>query len=80
MSYFYLVESDGIFRTQEEIDNYKNKDGRQIQPGAQPGDVRYKDWNGDGMIDENDQHDVGNPFPDFSFGLRMGGEWKGFDW
>ena len=79
MSYFYLVESDGIFRTQEEIDNYKNKDGRQIQPGAQPGDVRYKDWNGDGMIDENDQHDVGNPFPDFSFGLRMGGEWKGFD-
>ena len=31
------------------------------------------------MIDENDQHDVGNPFPDFSFGLRMGGEWKGFD-
>ena len=39
----------------------RNKDGRQIQPGAQPGDVRYKDWNGDGMIDENDQHDVGNP-------------------
>lgn len=79
MSYFNLIETDGIFRTQEEIDNYKNKDGKQIQPGAQPGDVRYKDWNGDGIIDENDQHDVGNPFPDFTFGLRLGGEWKGFD-
>ena len=79
MSYFNLIETDGIFRTQEEIDNYKNKDGKQIQPGAQPGDVRYKDWNGDGVIDENDQHDVGNPFPDFTFGLRLGGDWKGFD-
>lgn len=79
MTYFNLIETDGIFRTQDEIDNYKNKDGRQIQPGAQPGDVRYKDWNGDGVIDENDQHDVGNPFPDFTFGLRLGGEWKGFD-
>lgn len=33
MSYFNLIETDGIFRTQEEIDNYKNKDGKQIQPG-----------------------------------------------
>lgn len=37
MSYFNLIETDGIFRTQEEIDNYKNKDGKQIQPGAQSG-------------------------------------------
>lgn len=79
MSYFNLIEADGIFRSQKEIENYKNKDGKQIQPGAQVGDVRYKDWNGDGVIDENDQHDVGNPFPDFAFGLRLGGEWKGFD-
>lgn len=79
MSYFNLIETDGLFRSQEEIDNYLNKDGKPIQPAAQPGDVRYKDWNGDGVISENDQHDVGNPFPDFAFGLRLGGEWKGFD-
>ena len=79
MSFFNLIETDGIFRTQDEIDNYKNKDGRQIQPGAEPGDIRYKDWNGDGIINENDQHDVGSPFPDLTFGLRLGGDWKGLD-
>jgi len=79
MSFFNLIESDGIFRSQQEIEDYKDKNGNMIQPGAQVGDMRYKDWNGDGAINENDQHDVGNPFPDFSFGLRLGGEWKGFD-
>lgn len=79
MSFFNLIESDGIFRSQQEIEDYKDKNGNMIQPGAQVGDMRYKDWNGDGAINENDQHDVGNPFPDFAFGLRLGGEWKGFD-
>lgn len=79
MSFFNLIESDGIFRSQQEIENYKDKNGKLIQPGAQVGDMRYKDWNGDGAINENDQHDIGNPFPDFAFGLRLGGEWKGFD-
>lgn len=79
MSFFNLIESDGIFHSQQEIEDYKDKNGNMIQPGAQVGDVRYKDWNGDGVINENDQHDVGNPFPDFAFGLRLGGEWKGFD-
>lgn len=48
MSYFNLIETDGIFRSMEEIENYKNRKGELIQPGAQVGDVRYKDWNGDG--------------------------------
>ena len=63
----------------EEIENYVNADGEMIQPGAQVGDVRYKDWNGDGKIDTDDQHDVGSPFPDFSFGLRLGGDWNNLD-
>ena len=79
MSYFNLIETDGLFRSAEEIANYKNKDGELIQPGAQVGDVRYKDWNGDGKINTDDQHDVGSPFPDFTFGVRMGGEWNNFD-
>ena len=79
MSYFNLIETDGIFRSQEEISNYVDKNGNLIQPGAQVGDVRYKDWNGDGKINTDDQHDVGSPFPDFTFGLRMGGEWNNFD-
>ena len=79
MSYFNLIETDGIFRSMEEIENYVNADGEMIQPGAQVGDVRYKDWNGDGKIDTDDQHDVGSPFPDFSFGLRLGGDWNNLD-
>ena len=63
MSYFNLIETDGLFRSAEEIANYKNKDGELIQPAAQVGDVRYKDWNGDGKINTDDQHDVGSPFP-----------------
>lgn len=79
MSYFNLIETDGIFRSMEEIENYRNQYGEMIQPGAQVGDVRYKDWNRDGVIDTNDQHDVGSPLPNLTFGIRAGGEWKGFD-
>lgn len=79
MSYFNLIETDGIFRSAEEIENYRTADGKLIQPGAQVGDVRYKDWNGDGSITTDDQHDVGSPFPDMTFGLRLGGDWNNFD-
>ena len=40
------IRDSGLFRSAEEIANYKNKDGELIQPGAQVGDIRYKDWNG----------------------------------
>lgn len=79
MVYFNLIESDGIFRSQEEILAHVDKHGNLIQPDAQVGDVRYIDYNGDGRITEDDQHDMGSPFPDFTFGIRMGGEWKNFD-
>ncbi len=79
MYYFNLIETDGIFRSAEEIENYRTADGKLIQPGAQVGDVRYKDWNGDGSITTDDQHDVGSPFPDMTFGLRLGGDWNNFD-
>lgn len=79
MSYFNLIETDGIFRSMEEIESYRNSKGEMIQPGAQVGDVRYKDWNRDGVINENDQHDVGSPFPNFTYGLRVGGDWNNFD-
>lgn len=79
MSYFNLIETDGIFRSMEEVESYRNQRGEMIQPGAQVGDIRYKDWNRDGVIDTNDQHDVGSPLPNFTFGLRMGGDWNRFD-
>jgi len=79
LPFFYLLKTDGLFQSQEEIDAYVDKNGKKIQPNAKPGDVKYIDHNGDGAIDGNDLHDMGTPFPDFDFGIRLGGEWKGID-
>ena len=43
-----------------------------------PGDLKYKDINGDGKIDANDRTIIGNPTPDFSYGINIGAEFKGF--
>ncbi|TGE29173.1 SusC/RagA family TonB-linked outer membrane protein [Hymenobacter metallicola] len=76
----YLVEMLGIFQSQEEIDNYKNAAGKVIQPLAKPGDVKYKDLNGDGQISaDTDREFVGNPFPTLQFGLNLTAGYKGFD-
>ena len=76
----YLVEMLGIFQNQDEINNYKSADGRVIQPLAKPGDVKYKDANGDGRIGaDTDREFVGNPFPTLQFGLNLTAGYKGFD-
>lgn len=79
ISYFNLIETDGIFQSMEEVRAHVDKNGNMIQPGAVPGDLRYKDYDGDGKITTSDQHDMGSPFPDFDFGIRLGADWKGFD-
>ena len=75
---FYLIQTDGLFRSQAEIDAH-SKDGKLIQPHAEPGDVRFIDNNNDGKIDDEDKAYVGSPFPKMSYGFRAGAEWKGFD-
>lgn len=79
MSYFWGYRTLGIFQNQEEIDNWVNSEGKQIQPDARPGDFRYKDTNGDGAIDDSDREDLGNPFPDITFGFNFNIEAFGFD-
>lgn len=79
MTSFNLLKSDGIFQNWDEINNYLNSKGDLIQPNAVPGDQRFIDYNGDGKIDELDTHTIGNPFPGFEFGIRLGADWKGFD-
>lgn len=76
---FYLYKTDGIFRSQDEINNYKNKDGKVIQPGAQPGDVRYVDTNGDGKITTDDKQLMGNAIPDATVGFNFSATYKDFD-
>ena len=76
---FYLIKTDGIFRSEEEIKAYVDKDGNMIQPDAKPGHVKYIDYDGNGKIDEEDRQYCGNPFPDVTLGLNMAAQYKGFD-
>jgi len=65
--------ADGIFKSQEEIDNHA------IQEGAGLGRIRYKDLNGDGVITEDDQDWIYDPTPDFTWGLNIYLQYKDFD-
>ena len=64
---------DGIFKSQEEIDNHA------IQEGAGLGRIRYKDLNGDGKISEEDQDWIYDPTPDFTCGLNVYLQYKNWD-
>jgi len=74
MGSFYLYEMEGIFQTQEEIDNspFQTEDTR-------PGDIKFADLNDDGVIDDKDRDHLGSPFPDFIYGFSGSFNWKGFD-
>jgi TonB-linked SusC/RagA family outer membrane protein len=78
---FYGLVAEGIFRSQEEIDNNKNEDGILVtQPGAKVGDVKYKDVDKDGKITlQGDQTYIGSGLPKVQFGLNARVEWKGID-
>lgn len=76
---WYVLQTDGLFQNQQEIDNYKSANGTVIMPNAVPGDIRFKDVNGDGQISSTDKTIVGSPWPEFEMGLNAGAEYKGFD-
>jgi TonB-linked SusC/RagA family outer membrane protein len=77
--YFYGYESNGIFQNYDEIRAYVNADGEMIQPNAVPGDVRWVDYNGDGVISADDQHKIGKGTPDWTYGFNVNLEWRNFD-
>lgn len=79
--YGYVVE--GIFQTQEEIDALTNYDDpertRYYQNDkTRPGDIKFKDLNGDGFVDEEDRTIIGSYLPDFTYGLNLNASYKGF--
>lgn len=76
---WYVLQTDGLFQNQQEINNYKNAEGKVIMPNAVPGDIRFKDVNGDGQITSADKDIVGSPWPEFEMGFNAGAEYKGFD-
>lgn len=69
---FYLYQFDGIFQTGDNI-------AGSAQPNAQPGDVRYKDINNDGVINDRDRAHVGRVFPKLQYGLNLTASYANFD-
>jgi TonB-dependent starch-binding outer membrane protein SusC len=76
---WYVLQTDGLFQSQDEIQNYKNSQGQVIMPNAQPGDIRFKDINDDGQINNEDKDVVASPWPEFEMGLNAGASYKSFD-
>lgn len=76
---FYLYETAGLFQTDAEAASYKNAAGDLLQPNAVAGDVRFKDINGDGVIDEKDKTYQGSGFAKYEYSLNMGLNFKNFD-
>ncbi len=73
LGYFYGLQTDGIFQNQQEVNDAA------AQANAAPGDLRYVDQNGDGIIDSNDRVNIGDPIPDFTMGMNLGFTYKNFD-
>lgn len=71
---FYGYVADGIFQTQQDIANHAKQ-----ETGTAPGDIRFKDLNGDGVVDQNDQTFLGSPIPKLTYGFNFGARYKGFD-
>lgn len=76
---FYGFQTNGLFQNWSEVNNYKNHTGQLLQPDASPGDLRYVDTDGDGVITNDDRSIIGDPTPDWSFGFTLSANWKGFD-
>lgn len=71
--YFYGYKTDGLFQTAADVTKGAS------QTGAQAGDIRFVDVNGDGKISSADQTKIGDPFPDFTMGWNLNVEYKNFD-
>lgn len=75
---YWLISTAGYFNSQEEVDAYA-KDGKKMQPAAEPGDIKFVDANNDGVINDDDRVFQGSPFPDFTFALNGNMRYKNFD-
>jgi len=66
--------TDGIFQNQQEVENHADQ-----EPGTAPGDIRFKDLNGDGVINDQDRTFLGSPTPDFTYGFTANLGYKNWD-
>lgn len=79
ISQFYGYVADGLFQNQTEINAHTGEHGEILQPNAQPGDIRFKDLNNDGVINDDDKTYIGSAFPDLMVGANINLSWKNID-
>ncbi len=79
IGYFYGYKTAGVFQNQQQVLDYVDKDGKMIMPNAVPGDVIFVDKNKDGVISADDKDMIGNPNPDWTLGINLNAQFKGFD-
>ncbi len=70
---YYMLEQEGVFMNQEELDSHPHYLRQNV------GDIKYRDYNQDGVINQDDIHIVGDAFPDYFWGFRNTFSYKGFD-
>lgn len=73
--YFWGYQTNGIYQNQAEVDAALGAG----QTTVQPGDIRFVDRNGDKVINSEDKTNIGNPYPDFTYGLNLTAAYKKFD-
>jgi len=78
MASWYVIQTDGLFQSADEVNNYKNSEGKIIQPNAKPGDVKYVDLNDDGQINDDDRSFHGSPWPTLQAGLQFNASYHNF--
>ncbi|PPZ91781.1 SusC/RagA family TonB-linked outer membrane protein [Cloacibacterium normanense] len=77
---FYGYITDGIFQNQDEVDRHAvQMPGSNSATSTAPGDIRFKDLNNDGVINDKDRTVIGNPNPKFTFSLNNTFNYKNFD-
>jgi TonB-dependent starch-binding outer membrane protein SusC len=74
IGYFRGYKTNGVFQNQSEVEDYPV-----INSAVQAGDLRFVDINDDGVIDDDDKTDIGNPLPDATMGLNFSIDYKNFD-
>ena len=75
---YFLIPTDGLFRNQQEIDTY-NQENKNAQINAKPGDIRFVDVDGNGIINENDRQFHDSYAPKYTYAFNAGASWNNFD-
>lgn len=81
IGYFYGYKTDGVIQNQNDLQAYldQNCKGNAANSSIKPGDLKFVDVDGNGVINDDDKTDLGNPHPDVTMGLTLSAEYKGFD-